>query len=90
MLLLRFVHDWSDEFDVYGIKLISEEKWERKKEFIRNVQDYPYEFGFGTNEEIVFEEPKDLINSIDVDEITDEEAKVLIKYRLEDFGHFPI
>ena len=89
-VLLKFEVDYADEFDVYGLSVLDKNEWEEKKEFIREQQDYPYEFGFGTNEGILFETPDDFMNAIKVIEITDEEAEVFNKYKLKNFGHFPI
>jgi len=94
-VLLKFQADYADEFDVYGLRIVDKDEWEKEKEHIRSQKfveqngKWPQEKYFGTNEGIVFESPEELIGSYKEIEITDNEAKILEKLRIDFFGWTP-
>lgn len=97
--LVKFIHDWADEHDVYGLEIMEDEMWEKYLVAIHNLK-YPAEFSFGTNEDLVFENAKDALNSCTVYDIGQVEENILKKYisnsktqnpsaKFHYFGYFP-
>ena len=52
-LLIKFNKDWADEFDVYGLAIMTECEWQT---FVAGIPDLTY--NFGTNEG--WEEPGEI------------------------------
>lgn len=93
MKLLIFKCDYSDEFDVYGFEVVTDETWEKYKETIQNMK-YPHEVYFGTNEELIFEDVNDYMRNIKVKDISEAEAEVFGKFfrnygKTSSFGFTP-
>lgn len=86
-MLVKYTGDWADEMDVYGFRLTTKENWDA---FVRRVHQYfqdengSYSYYVGTNEEIIYESPEDVLRDFDVEEIADEEAQVITKL----FGNY--
>lgn len=78
MLLLKFEADYADEFDVYGIELVSEKQWEWTLKMLDTV-DWPHEKYFGTNEALEFESKEDFLRCFKVITVNDDEASVITK-----------
>ena len=77
-VLLKFKMDCSDEFDVYGFTIISNQTWEKYQEMFKCI-DYPIEIGFGTNEILIFESIDDITESTTVIELSIPEERMLKK-----------
>lgn len=71
--------DWADEHDVYGIRIISDDAWNRFQEVLDCVP-YPQEAYFGTNEELHFENKAEVLRAFEVSTLTDEEEAVFKKF----------
>ena len=76
--LIKFQADWADEFDVYGFKVVTDIEWEQIQEAIQKIE-YPREYGFGTNEQILFESSDEFMRALKVVDVTDDEVEVLQK-----------
>jgi len=76
--LVKCQADYSDEFDVYGFKVMSDEQWIILQENIKKC-NYPMEVYFGTNEALIFESPNEIMRSLTAIEMTPEEVEVLKK-----------
>lgn len=87
--LIKFKKDWADEFDVHGIRVLSNEQWNKLKEAIENVK-YPLEIYFGTNEDFVFTNSQDTLRELNVTEIEDCEADIFKQHFGNKFGWDPI
>ena len=90
--------DYADEFDVQGFELIKSELDQKsfKKQYYDDIEMfadgedediYPIEGFFGTNENIRFENRKELEEGITIKEITEEEYKVIKKVLGNNYGH---
>jgi len=94
-VLIKFEKDWADEFDVYGIQVLSDEEWKELQEAIKKIK-YPLEMYFGTNEGLIFESAAETLNELKAVEISDDEMAVFKKYfgnewsKSIDFGWSPI
>lgn len=79
-LLLKFSENYADEFDVYGFIALSEQDWEDYKTKVRElIGDNTFDYGFGTNESIDFNDADSYIDSFNEKKITDEEYAFLLK-----------
>jgi len=85
--LMKFACDYSDEFNVYGVHLMTEDEWTQLQADLETVK-YPTEVGFGTNEELYFNSSKDIISSIKPAEITEATYNELFPI-LKWFSRFP-
>ena len=85
-LLIKFEGNWADEMDVYGFTIISEEHW-KYKNLEWTHTPFPYEYGVGTNESIIFEDIQEYLRSFKVEKISDDEIKCIQKFFGDrDFG----
>ncbi len=89
--LVKFQKDYADEFDVYGITAMTSYEL---LDYIKEVNgidnnNYPVEYGFGTNESLIYESSKDIFEALTVIEITVEQYEFLNAAGLIQFGHFP-
>lgn len=88
-LLVKFCHDWADEFDVYGFSIHTKEEWEAHKKRVKSIPNlFPQDMYFGTNEYIKFKTVEDYTeNYCKIIEITKDEYDVLFKFFGKDYGH---
>jgi len=86
--LVKFQKDYADEFDVFGMRLMSNEEYKEYLLSAKNVS-YPKEMYFGTNEFVDFFNFEDLKNSLTVEHLSDEAAQVIQDKIGDDFGWFP-
>lgn len=72
--------DWADEFNVKGFSVMTEEELKQGKvKFEKALKGGPVTVGFGTNEELEFENMQDLERNITVRKITPQEHSTLKK-----------
>lgn len=76
---VKFSRNWSDEFEVTGVSVCDEVRYEHEKRVAAEHSDYEFrEIGFGTNESLSELSMSDLFNSfefIEVSESTHNELK---------------
>lgn len=87
-ILVKFQKDYADEFDVYGICIMSPKEWVDYLKEARN-DSYPNEKYFGTNECIDFHDYQDVMNSFTVELLSDKEALFMRTILGDEFGWFP-
>jgi len=78
---VKFKSDWSDEFDVYGIKVMTKGEYgiylsDIAKRFTDNGN---FEWGFGTNEDFTWETLQEFMVLLEIVELTEKEALTLKK-----------
>ena len=96
--LVSYKEDYADEFYVYGMKIFTEEEYasfidnqkyakdlERKGEIVTGEFE-EIELYFGTNEWLSFETVDEIIRTLDVREITEQEFNTLKNLGLDSFG----
>ena len=76
--LLKYDDNYADEFDISGFRVYDEPGYDSFKERVKSAK-YPQERYFGTNEFVEFDSAKDYLKRIDISEISEIEAKVLMK-----------
>lgn len=91
-LLVSFIADWSDEFEMKGFRVY--ESKEALDEVIFKIREHfktreTYEESFGSNESFIWKSANELINCFRSTEISDEEAAVIEKYRSHLPCYFP-
>jgi len=86
--LIQYKYDYADEFDVYGFKVVNEKELNDINEIIDNIK-YPKEFYFGTNEALVFNNPKEAREGMKIIEIIQSEYDVFKKFFRCGFGQYP-
>ena len=89
--LFEISENYCDEFDVAGFSILTEEDY-KTYEYIKeninklNKDDEPFYIGFGSNEEIEFENAGEFINSLNITEISDEEYEIINKHFGKHYG----
>lgn len=89
--MLKGAFDWADEFDVYGLEMVTEEQWNWTNKLLDSL-DYPFTQYFGTNQDIEFNSKEDILCDIKVIEITEDEIatfKKVFGFRGYSFGWMP-
>ena len=71
--------NWSDEIDVYGWAIFDESEWEKFAEELRNIPEdnYPIVHYIGSNQELWYNDYKELMESLSPKTITDEDANAI-------------
>ena len=87
--LIKTEYDYSDEFDVSGMRIVSEDELEKINRNIDNVKNYPMTCCFGTNEELEFIDPDDVKHGLTITEISEEEEDIIVKLFGPGFGFVP-
>jgi hypothetical protein len=85
--LIKFSGDYADEFDVQGFRVLREDQYAEFVERVKNAQ-YPQEVYFGTNEYIEFYSASSYLSGLEVEEISDNEAEVLLGLFGDEYGTF--
>ena len=88
-LLVIFDEDYADEFDVYGFRIMSKDKWDEFVEATKKI-NYPIEIYFGTNEAIEYESSKEVLRSFKLSELSNMDAACIKSHFKHDFGWDPI
>lgn len=88
-VLLTWDSNWADEMDISGFAVVSESFWLNLKSDLENKTSSFY-FYIGTNEELEYENGKELLSEIEVKYLTEDEAGVVKKLFGGEFGftHF--
>lgn len=92
MYLVQYHDNWADEMDIEGGRVMSkEEKEEYFDSFKATIEGEGfYAYYIGTNEDILYESWSDFKDCFRVKKISLEEAKVLKKLELDEYGMFPL
>jgi len=81
-VLVKFEKDWADEFSIYGFAVYEKSDWESAIEKFKNATSFSC-FYFGTNEgwdnDQIEEEKDQWLNAYEIEDISEEEFKVLSK-----------
>lgn len=86
-LLIKYNGDWADEFDVDLLWVTTEEEFEQwKNELSTKDIDESVEIYFGTNEFISFSSYEEIIENIEVSEISKDFYNTFIKLIGNSFG----
>ena len=86
-VLVTFLADWGDEFDVSGFCVYEKEIWERNCARFKAAKRYT-SFYFGSNEG--FEDiDEDWLDNYEVQDITEQEYEVISKLFGGGYGDFP-
>jgi hypothetical protein len=76
-VLVQWDSNWGDEMDIEGFSILTKSAWEDYKKMLENKgRFYIY---VGTNEEIDYNNGNQLLKEISVKDITEDEAKIIIK-----------
>lgn len=80
-LLIKFNSNWSDEMDVHGFFVATQEKWDQYCDRVRKHFETHNELMYyiGSNEEILYESADQLLGEFQVTEITDTDAETLTR-----------
>lgn len=96
--LAKYKINYADEFDVYGMKLYTQEELDLFKVYQQKILSLEKEeklwfnlledgIYFGTNEELRFNNIDEVISSIKIQEITEDEYDILTRLGLSSFGN---
>ncbi len=91
MKLITYRGNWADEITVTGWSLQTEKQWKKYLETFEQVfkEEDEYSFGIGSNEQVEYDSFPEFKKAFQVKEISEEEAKVLIKHFGKFYGFFP-
>jgi len=91
-LLIKYSDNYSDEFDVEGFKVMTQDEW---KAFREQVQYglYPYDYYIGTNELIQYADSQRLLDALTPVSVGSNVLKEILlalgKEVVKEFGFFP-
>jgi hypothetical protein len=85
--LVTYFDNWSDEFDIEGFVLQTEDELQQMFDAARSVS-YPSTLYFGTNEFVEYESFEDWRDHLDIKEITKEVFEEMTKLGIKGFGTF--
>ncbi len=87
--LLIWKSNWADEMDVGGYKVLTENKYKVFDDNSKKIEKIRRSFsiGVGTNEDIDYRNPRELLNEITVKEISEDYYKMLQNLGLTSFGN---
>ena len=91
-VLLVFDMNWHDEFDLYGLRILTKEYWEKLEKAVNSVKDYMPGWYFGTNEGFDEETFEDILDNIKVIPLNEVDRDVLKKLKINKkwgAGQFP-
>jgi hypothetical protein len=90
-LLIKYADNWSDEIDLEGHYVCTEEEWASYQLAIKKHFDEggveSLHYWIGTNEEIEYESAEQVFAAFDVKKISDMDSAVLDKYGLSYAGY---
>lgn len=86
--LVKYSSNWADEMYIKGLALLTEEDKSRIESLISKRSSYPLTHHVGTNEDIEYFGPGELIRRYTWTPITEDEYKTLHKLIGSDYGHF--
>ena len=86
--LMKFKNDYCDEFEVQGFSLITLEHYKMYKFVFDNQDKYTesFDIGFGSNEELYFENLSEFLDHITVFEISTNDYRSINAYFGSDYG----
>lgn len=76
--LVKFQDNWADEMDIAGFYIYEKTTWDELKTNIENIKTKMV-FSIGTNEEINYDSGEELLNSLEVIEITSRQYNTIVK-----------
>ncbi|MEC0031032.1 hypothetical protein P4L24_24630 [Bacillus cereus] len=84
LYLLKFDDNWADEMDLDGHMVLTEEQHEKFQERVKRAA--PFTFYVGTNEEIEYDDTDELERAYEIEEMTEEDRKILQKLGITNTG----
>lgn len=84
-LLVKLSLNWSDEFDLYGLSVMTEERFNTCKDNLNSLTNRTYEIYFGTNEAVDIS-PADLLAYTTVLELPKNVYDYYVSYIGSEFG----
>jgi len=85
-LLVKFKDDWADEMDLEGFFITTKEDWENRVTLLKDNFPYGLTYSVGTNEEIEYSRPDEILKKYKVQDLSDHDASLL--ENLFDTGKF--
>jgi hypothetical protein len=86
--LVKFQKGYADEFDVYGMRLMTGKELAEYLLAAKNAT-YPKEMYFGTNEYVKFQNFEDVKGTLEINYISSDAAQVIQDTIGDNFGWFP-
>lgn len=74
---LRFRTSWADEFDLDGLMIVDKAWWEEHQVHAKQCRKWPKEVGFGTNEDMIYDDAEDYLKCFHELPATQEELVIL-------------
>lgn len=85
--LITFSHNWADEMNLYGFKILDEDTKNKAFNHIKEKYSNGGDIQMGSNQESSFSSLNDIMRDYQIKEITLEEKNVLTKFFGTGFGH---
>lgn len=91
-VLIQFVADWADEFNVYGFAIMDKNEWDEHVSAFKE-KSVVNGFWFGTNEgwesEEIDSDKESWLRNYKAKEINDNELSVIKTFFGDSYGNFP-
>ena len=87
-LAISFADNYQNEFDIESLIIMTENEY---AEYIKaiNTASYPIHFPFGSNQEIIYNSPAEVISKLSIKPISDIHYNLLQEMNVTAVGHFP-
>jgi len=84
-VIARFNSNWADEFGIESYSILEKPEFEKLKAYLKTIKT-PITKCFGTNEEIEFENGQEVLDSIELEDISEDRARVICDTIGDSFG----
>lgn len=76
-LLVKFKDNWADEMDIEGFFITTREDWENRVALLKDNFPYGLTYSVGTNEEIEYSNPEQILKKYKIKDLCDHDASFL-------------
>lgn len=86
--LVKYSGWWADEFQCNGFEIMTDKQY---NQFMSDAKEatYPYAYYFGTNEALYLQSYDEFMNNLEIEELIDDDAQLIIDYLGDSYGIFP-
>ena len=96
--LLKFSDWYDDEFPVMGFTITDQEGWDVLQDICKDIDNifnaknynhYLLDVEFGTNQVLLYRDAADVLDHIEVTDISEQQAEMIKSFFGETYGFFP-
>lgn len=96
-VLVKFDTWYGDEFNVKGFRIMTRDEFNDMMNTLHDIRDIQnagqisyITIGFGSNEDLEFDDAEELMNCFDATDISDQQADTLMYFFGKEYGFWPM